>query len=120
MRYIVRKRKVQRSIQPVDSYMTETPTDDAEGNDSLTPQILKAQKQVEEAKQRYKSLLARQAAAKKKHAEARRKILGDLLIKAAEKDERYNRVIKVLMDSHPQVKTNKAFVDWEVPHPDHP
>ncbi|AFN56938.1 hypothetical protein ZZ6_1050 [Zymomonas mobilis subsp. mobilis ATCC 29191] len=54
MRYIVRKRKVQRSIQPVDSYMTETPTDDAEDNDSLTPQILKAQKQVEEAKQRYK------------------------------------------------------------------
>ncbi|WP_252507128.1 hypothetical protein [Zymomonas mobilis] len=34
--------------------MTETPTDDAEDNDSLTPQILKAQKQVEEAKQRYK------------------------------------------------------------------
>lgn len=98
--------------------MTETNTENAENDGSLTPQILKAQRQVEEAKQRYKSLLARQAAAKKKYADARRKILGDLLIKAAEKDERYTRVIKVLMDSRPQLKTNKAFVDWEIPHPD--
>ncbi|MFT8736089.1 MAG: hypothetical protein ABF760_01350 [Zymomonas mobilis] len=98
--------------------MADTDTVEDDENDGLAPKILKAQRQVEEAKQRYKALLARQAAAKKKYAEARQKILGDLLIKAAEKDERYNRVIKVLIDSRPQIKTSKAFVDWEIPHPE--
>ncbi|GEB89682.1 MAG: hypothetical protein ABF461_04160 [Zymomonas mobilis subsp. pomaceae] len=92
-------------------------TADVDTEDELTSELLKAQRQVEQAKARYKSLVAKQTAERKKLAETRQKILGDLLIKAAQKDDRYNRVIKVLLDSIPEGKRHKAFNNWEVPQP---
>jgi len=81
-------------------------------------QIEKARQQVEQAKARYQSLLAKQKAEARKLNTRRKVILGGLLIDAAGKDERFDRVIDELMKRITRDHDHKAFKGWQKPEPD--
>jgi len=83
----------------------------------MTP-IEKAKQQVEQAKARYQTLLARENARTRKLETRRKIILGGLLVDAAGKDEQFGQVIDELMKRIIRDHDHKAFEGWQKPEPD--
>jgi len=83
----------------------------------MTP-IEKAKQQVEQAKARYQTLLARESGEARKLNTRRKVILGGLLLDAAGKDERFGRVIDELVRRISRDHDLKAFEGWQKPEPD--
>lgn len=80
-------------------------------------QIEKAKLRAEQAKAQYQALQSRLSEATRKLDTRRKIILGGLLIDAAEKDEKFSRVIDVLVGRASRDQDTKAFEGWDVPRP---
>lgn len=80
-------------------------------------QLEKAKLQAEQAKARYQALQARLSEAERKLETRRKIILGGLLLDAAEKDEKFARVVQVLVGRMSRDQDTKAFEGWELPKP---
>lgn len=78
-------------------------------------QIEKAKLQAEQARARYQALQARLSEATRKLETRRKIILGGLLLDAAEKDEKFVRVVQVLMSRINRDQDAKAFEGWQIP-----
>jgi outer membrane PBP1 activator LpoA protein len=83
-----------------------------------TEQVEKAKLQAEQAKARYQALQARLSEAARKLETRRKIILGGLLLDAAEKDEKFARVVQVLMGRINRDQDSKAFEGWTAPGPE--
>lgn len=77
---------------------------------------LRAQK--DKIEQRMKAVSARQKERERKADTRRKVILGSLLLDAAEKDERYARVVASLMERITRDADRKAFEGWTPPSPE--
>ena len=83
----------------------------------LEAKIEAARKRAAQAKARLADLEAR-ASQQARRLDTRRKvILGGLLIDAAEKDDRFSKVITALMARMAREQDRKAFEGWLVPSP---
>ncbi len=82
-----------------------------------TDQLEKAKLQAEQAKARYQALQARLSEASRKLDTRRKIILGGLLLDAAEKDDKFARVVQVLVGRVSRDQDAKAFEGWEAPRP---
>lgn len=78
-------------------------------------QLEKAKLQAEQARARYQALQARLSEASRKLETRRKIILGGLLIDAAEKDEKFARVVQVLVSRINRDQDAKAFEGWQIP-----
>ncbi len=76
-----------------------------------------ALKQVEQAKARLAALDARANQAARKADTKRKIVLGGLLLDAAEKDEKFARVVSALMGRITREQDRKAFSGWAPPVP---
>ena len=81
-------------------------------------QLEKARLQAEQARARYQALQARFSQAARKLDTRRKIILGGLLLDAAEKDERFAKVLAALMQRLERDHDRKAFDGWTPPAPD--
>ena len=80
-------------------------------------QIDKARLKAEQAKARLQALEARLGEAARKLDTRRKIIMGGLLLDAAEKDERYAKVVAALMGRIERDHDRKAFEGWTPPMP---
>ena len=80
-----------------------------------TEQIERAKLQAEQARARYQALQARLSEASRKLDTRRKIILGGLLLDAAEKDDKFARVVQVLISRVSRDQDAKAFEGWEAP-----
>ena len=80
-------------------------------------QIDKARLKAEQAKARLQALEARLGEAARKLDTRRKIIMGGLLLDAAEKDERYAKVVAALMQRIEREHDRKAFEGWTPPTP---
>lgn len=80
-------------------------------------QIEKARTKAEQAKARLHALEARLSDAARKLDTRRKIIMGGLLLDAAEKDERYAKVVTALMQRIERDHDRKAFEGWTPPAP---
>ena len=80
-------------------------------------QIEKARLKAEQAKARLHALEARLSEAARKLDTRRKIIMGGLLLDAAEKDERYAKVVAALMGRIERDHDRKAFEGWTPPAP---
>ena len=85
--------------------------------DQLDAQIAAARKRAEQAKARLQALEARASQQARKLDTRRKVILGGLLLDAAEKDDRFARVITALMERISRDQDRKAFEGWQAPSP---
>ena len=85
--------------------------------DQLDAQIAAARKRAEQAKARLQALEARASQQARKQDTRRKVILGGLLIDAAEKDDRFSKVITALIARMVREQDQKAFEGWLVPSP---
>ena len=83
----------------------------------LEAKIEAARKRAEQAKARLQALEARASQQARKLDTRRKVILGGLLIDAAEKDDRFARVITALMERIRRDQDRKAFEEWQTPSP---
>ena len=83
----------------------------------LEAKIEAARKRAEQAKARLQALEARASQQARKLDTRRKVILGGLLIDAAEKDDRFARVITALMERISRDQDRKAFEGWQAPSP---
>ena len=83
-----------------------------------TPErIEKAKLAVKQAKARLQAIENRQSEAERKLDTRRKIILGGLLLDAAEKDEKFARVVQVLVGRVTRDQDAKAFDGWQQPQP---
>ena len=82
-----------------------------------TGQVEKAKLQAQQAQARYQALQARLSEAARKLDTRRKIILGGLLLDAAEKDDRFARVVQTLVGRVSRDQDAKAFEGWETPRP---
>ena len=80
-------------------------------------QIEKARLAVTQAKARLQAIENRQSEAERKLDTRRKIILGGLLLDAAEKDEKFARVVQVLVGRVTRDQDAKAFESWNPPKP---
>ena len=80
-------------------------------------QIEKARLAVTQAKARLQAIENRQSTAERKLDTRRKIILGGLLLDAAEKDEKFARVLQVLVSRVSRDQDAKAFEGWQQPRP---
>lgn len=80
-------------------------------------QIEKAKLKAEQARAQYQALQARLSEATRKLDTRRKIILGGLLIDAAEKDEKFSRVVEILVSRASRDQDAKAFEGWAIPRP---
>ena len=80
-------------------------------------QIEKARLAVTQAKARLQAIENRQSEAERKLDTRRKIILGGLLLDAAEKDEKFARVVQVLVGRVTRDQDTKAFDGWQQPQP---
>lgn len=80
-------------------------------------QIEKARLAVKQAKARLQAIENRQSEAERKLDTRRKIILGGLLLDAAEKDEKFARVVQVLVGRVTRDQDTKAFDGWQQPQP---
>lgn len=80
-------------------------------------QIDKAKLAVTQAKARLQAIESRQSEAERKLETRRKIILGGLLIDAAEKDEKFARVVQVLVGRVSRDQDAKVFEGWDPPKP---
>ena len=78
-------------------------------------QIDKARLKAEQAKARLQALEARLGEAARKLDTRRKIIMGGLLLDAAEKDDRYAKVVAALMQRIERDHDRKAFEGWTPP-----
>lgn len=83
-------------------------------------QIERARQKAEQAKARLQAMEARANQAARKADTRRKIILGGLLLDAAEKDERYAKVVTALMGRIDRDQDRKAFDGWTAPQPAEP
>ena len=83
----------------------------------LEAKIEAARKRAAQAKARLADLEARASKQARKLDTRRKVILGGLLIDAAEKDDRFSKVITALMARMAREQDRKAFEGWLVPSP---
>lgn len=83
----------------------------------LDAQIVTARQRAEQAKARLQALEARKSQQARKLDTRRKVILGGLLIDAAEKDDRFARVLLALMERISRDQDRKAFEGWPPPSP---
>ena len=83
----------------------------------LEAKIEAARKRAEQAKARLQALEARASQQARKLDTRRKVILGGLLLDAAEKDDRFARVITALMERISRDQDRKAFEGWQAPSP---
>ncbi|GBR73086.1 mobilization protein [Acidiphilium acidophilum] len=83
----------------------------------LEAKIEAARKRAAQAKARLADLEARASQQARKLDTRRKVILGGLLIDAAEKDDRFSKVITALMARMAREQDRKAFEGWLVPSP---
>ena len=83
----------------------------------LEAKIEAARKRAEQAKARLQALEARASQQARKLDTRRKVILGGLLLDAAEKDDRFARVITALMERISRDQDRKAFEGWQTPSP---
>jgi hypothetical protein len=83
-------------------------------------QVQKARQKAEQAKVRLQQLEARVSDISRKQDTRRKIILGGLLIDAAGKDEKFAKVVDVLMQRIDRDHDRTAFRDWTVPKRDTP
>ena len=83
----------------------------------LEAKIEAARKRAEQAKARLQALEARASQQARKLDTRRKVILGGLLLDAAEKDDRFARVITALMERISRDQDRKAFEAWQAPSP---
>jgi len=81
-------------------------------------QIAKARQKADQAKARLTALEARLSEASRKLDTRRKIILGGLLLDAAEKDERFSRVVASLVGRVSRPQDLAAFENWSPPKPD--
>lgn len=81
-------------------------------------QIAKARQKADQAKARLDALEARLSEAARKLDTRRKIILGGMLLDAAEKDERFSRVVTTLMGRISRPQDLAAFEGWTAPKPD--
>jgi len=81
-------------------------------------QIAKARQKADQAKACLAALQARLSEASRKLDTRRKIILGGLLLDAAEKDERFSRVVTTLVGRIGRPQDLAAFEGWEAPRPD--
>jgi hypothetical protein len=81
-------------------------------------QLEKARLQAEQARARYQALQARFSQAARKLDMRRKIILGGLLLDAAQKDERFAKVVSALLQRVERDHDRKAFDGWTPPAPD--
>lgn len=80
-------------------------------------QIEKARLVVKQAKARLQAIESRQSEAERKIETRRKIILGGLLLDAAQKDEKFARVVQVLVGRISRDQDAKAFEGWDPPRP---
>ena len=80
-------------------------------------QIDKARLAVKQAKARLQAIENRQSEADRKLETRRKIILGGLLLDAAEKDDKFARVLQVLVSRVSRGQDAKAFDGWQQPRP---
>jgi hypothetical protein len=80
-------------------------------------QIEKARLAVKQAKARLQAIESRQSEADRKLETRRKIILGGLLLDAAEKDEKFARVVQLLISRTSRDQDIKAFEGWKPPKP---
>lgn len=85
--------------------------------DTIAERITVARQRAEQAKARLQALEAQASAAARKRDTRRKVILGGLLLDAAEKDERFTRVVTALLDRISRDQDRKAFDGWQAPTP---
>ena len=78
-------------------------------------QVERAKLQAEQAKARYQALQGRLSEASRKLDTRRKIILGGLLLDAAEKDDKFARVVQVLVGRVSRDQDAKAFEGWQPP-----
>ena len=83
----------------------------------LEAKIEAARKKAVQAKARLADLEARASQQARKLDTRRKIILGGLLIDAAEKDDRFSKVITSLVARIAREQDRKAFAGWSVPSP---
>ena len=83
----------------------------------LETKIEAARKRAAQAKARLADLEARASQQARKQDTRRKVILGGLLIDAAEKDDRFSKVITALMARMAREQDRKAFEGWQAPSP---
>ena len=81
-------------------------------------QITKARLKADQAKARLAALEARLSDASRKLDTRRKIILGGLLLDAAEKDERFSRVVASLVTRISRPQDLAAFDNWTPPKPE--
>ena len=81
-------------------------------------QITKARLKADQAKARLAALEARLSDASRKLDTRRKIILGGLLLDAAEKDERFGRVVTSLVSRLSRPQDVAAFENWTCPKPE--
>lgn len=81
-------------------------------------QIAKARLKADQAKARLAALEARLSNASRKLDTRRKIILGGLLLDAAEKDERFSRVVTSLVGRISRPQDLVAFENWTPPKPE--
>ena len=84
---------------------------------STQDRIEKARLAVKQAKARLQAIESRQSEASRKLDTRRKIILGGLLLDAAEKDERYAKVVTALMGRIDRDQDRIAFEGWTPPAP---
>lgn len=85
--------------------------------EQLDAKIAAARKRAEQAKARLQTLEAKANAQARKRDTRRKVILGGLLLDAAEKDDRFTRVVTALMERISRDQDRKAFEGWQPPSP---